>query len=75
MTDWLTLDELATYLKRGRSTLYAMAKRGEIPASKIGRTWRFDREEIDTWLRRQSVRRVSKKTKGQPKRPSKRKSK
>jgi excisionase family DNA binding protein len=54
MTDWLTLDELATYLKRGRSTLYRMAQRGELPASKIGRTWRFERRAIDEWLRQQS---------------------
>lgn len=54
MTDWLTLDELATYLKRGRSTLYRMARSGELPASKIGRTWRFERGTIDEWLRQQS---------------------
>jgi excisionase family DNA binding protein len=54
VTEWLTLDELATYLKRGRSTLYRMAQRGELPASKIGRTWRFERGAIDEWLRQQS---------------------
>ena len=54
MTDWLTLDELAAYLKRGRSTLYKMARNGQIPASKIGRSWRFDRGAIDAWLRTQS---------------------
>ena len=54
MTDWLTLDELAAYLKRGRSTLYKMARNGQIPASKIGRSWRFDRGAIDEWLRQQS---------------------
>ena len=53
MTDWLTLDELASYLKRGRSTLYRMARLGQIPASKIGRDWRFDRDAIDAWLRQQ----------------------
>ncbi len=54
MADWLTLDELATYLKRGRSTLYRMAQCGELPASKIGRTWRFERGVIDEWMRQQS---------------------
>lgn len=54
MAEWLTLDELATYLKRGRSTLYKMARKGLIPASKIGRSWRFDRGAIDEWLRQQS---------------------
>ena len=55
MAVWLTLDELAEYLKRGRSTLYKMAGQGEIPASKIGRTWRFDRDKIDEWLRSQTT--------------------
>jgi excisionase family DNA binding protein len=54
MAEWLTLDELAAYLKRGRSTLYKMARQGSIPATKIGRTWRFEREVIDTWLREQT---------------------
>jgi excisionase family DNA binding protein len=53
MAEWLTLNEVATYLKRARSTLYRMAQRRELPASKIGRTWRFDREAIDDWLRQQ----------------------
>jgi excisionase family DNA binding protein len=51
MAAWLTLDELAAYLKRGRSTLYRMARTGEIPASRIGREWRFEQEAIDEWLR------------------------
>ncbi|NMC20336.1 MAG: helix-turn-helix domain-containing protein [Thermogutta sp.] len=54
MTEWLTFDEIAAYLKRGRSTLYKMARNGRMPASKIGCTWRFDRDAIDGWLRQQS---------------------
>lgn len=50
---WLTLEELAEYLKLGRTKLYQMAQYREIPASKVGRQWRFDREEIDTWVRDQ----------------------
>ncbi|MDX9840335.1 MAG: helix-turn-helix domain-containing protein [Desulfobulbus sp.] len=47
---WLTIDELASYIKISRTKLYGMAQRGEIPASKIGNQWRFDREEIDRWM-------------------------
>jgi excisionase family DNA binding protein len=54
MADWLTLDELATYLKRGHSTLYWMVCSGELPVTKIGRTWRFERGAIDEWMRQQS---------------------
>jgi excisionase family DNA binding protein len=48
---WLTVDELAIYLKMGRTKLYTMAQRGDIPGSKIGKQWRFDREEIDEWIK------------------------
>ncbi len=50
---WLTLDELAEYLKVSRSKLYRMAQNNEIPASKVGVLWRFDREEIDAWVKSQ----------------------
>ena len=50
---WLTLDELAEYLKLSRTKLYRMAQKGEIPASKVGAQWRFDRDEIDAWMKSQ----------------------
>ncbi len=50
---WLTLDELAGYLKVSRSKLYRMAQEGEVPASKVGCQWRFDRHEIDEWMKSQ----------------------
>jgi excisionase family DNA binding protein len=53
---WLTLDELAEYLKLSRAKLYRMAQEGRIPASKIGSQWRFDREEVDAWARSQRPR-------------------
>ena len=52
-TKWLTIEELAEYLKMGRTKLYRMAQEGDIPASKIGNQWRFDREEIDQWMKSQ----------------------
>lgn len=48
---WLTIDELAEYIKMSRTKLYGMVQRGEIPASKIGTQWRFDRQEIDLWMK------------------------
>jgi excisionase family DNA binding protein len=48
---WLTLDELAAYLKMGRTKLYTLAQQGKIPGGKIGSQWRFDREEIDAWIK------------------------
>jgi len=46
----LTIDELAEYLKLSKSTLYHLARRGDVPGQKIGRHWRFHKAAIDTWL-------------------------
>ena len=51
MTNWLTLEEAAKYLKMGKSTLYDLARKRSVPAHKMGREWRFDAEELDEWLK------------------------
>ena len=61
---WLTIDELADYLKIGRTKLYRMAQKADIPASKIGNQWRFDREEIDEWMKSQRPTAASRDSKG-----------
>lgn len=50
LSDVLTIEELAAYLKISKSTLYKLTRRGEIPCQKIGRHWRFRKEAIDRWL-------------------------
>ena len=46
----LTLDEVAAYLKAGKKTVYRLAQQGQIPAFKLGGTWRFRRTELDHWI-------------------------
>lgn len=46
----LTIDEVATYLKAGKRTVYRLAASGKIPAFKLGGTWRFRRSELDSWI-------------------------
>ena len=48
--DILTLDEVAAYLKAGKRTVYRLAANGEIPAFKLGGTWRFRRSDLDRWI-------------------------
>ncbi len=43
----LTVQEVAAYLRIDIRTVYRLAKRGDIPCKKIGRQWRFNREEIE----------------------------
>jgi excisionase family DNA binding protein len=49
----LTIDELSSYLKIAKSTLYKLAQEGRLPAQKVGRHWRFHREAVDAWLKNQ----------------------
>ncbi|MFN0118178.1 MAG: helix-turn-helix domain-containing protein [Elusimicrobiota bacterium] len=46
----LKADEAAQYLNYHYETLYELARRGEIPAVKVGRSVRFDRLELDKWV-------------------------
>ena len=46
----LTIDEVAAYLKAGRRTVYRLAANGQIPAFKLGGTWRFRRSDLDEWI-------------------------
>mgnify|MGYP003336077991 CR=1 FL=1 len=46
----LTIEEVATYLKAGRRTVYRLAANGKIPAFKLGGVWRFRRAELERWI-------------------------
>ena len=46
----LTIDELSSYLKISKSTLYKLAREGKVPRQKVGRHWRFRKQAIDRWL-------------------------
>ena len=51
MSEWITINAAAGYVKMGRSTLYRLAQSGVVPAHKIGRSWRFSLPELDDWIR------------------------
>jgi PTS system nitrogen regulatory IIA component len=42
----LTVQEVANYLRIDIRTVYRLAKKGDIPCIKIGRQWRFNRNDI-----------------------------
>ena len=48
---WLSVDELAAYLGIKRDTVYKWINRRSLPAHKVGRLWKFRKEEIDAWVR------------------------
>jgi len=49
----LTPNEVIEVLQIPKSTLYKLCSEGEIPAAKIGKHWRFDRERVNRWLEEQ----------------------
>jgi len=50
----MTTKEAAEYLKLNYMTVYKLAQRGRIPASKIGGNWRFRKDLLDDWLEKQA---------------------
>lgn len=46
----LTTKETCSLLKIKRLTLYKMVKAGEIPAFKMGSTWKFERSALEKWI-------------------------
>ncbi len=46
---FITVGELAEYLRVHRSTLYRLLKRQQLPGFKIGSDWQFNVEAIDQW--------------------------
>ena len=51
MNEVMTAQEVAEYLGLAVETIYRKARAGEIPATRIGRRWRFLREGLEAWAR------------------------
>ena len=51
MTDEiLTLKEVAQYLKLAEKTAYRLASGGKLPGFRVGGSWRFKKEDIESWI-------------------------
>lgn len=48
---WLSVDEIADYLGIKRDTVYKWIAEKDMPAKKIGRLWKFKKDEVDGWIR------------------------
>ena len=56
----ITIDDLSSYLKISKETIYKMVQKGSIPALKVGNQWRFQKDQINNWLNEQSNMNLSK---------------
>lgn len=50
----LNVEELAEYLNLQKQTIYNWLSQEKLAGMKIGGVWRFDKREIDKWLRSQA---------------------
>ncbi len=54
-TPALSVREVAALLSVDEKTVYRLAKKRELPGFKVAGTWRFKREDIDSWIERQKA--------------------
>lgn len=47
----MSVDELAQYLSLKRQTIYNWLHQKKISGIKIGKVWRFDKDEIVKWVK------------------------
>lgn len=47
---WMTVAEIAGHLGVAAITIYRWLEKGQIPAHRVGRQWRFNQNEIDDWV-------------------------
>ena len=48
---WLSVDEIGSYLGVKRDTVYKWINERGLPAHKVGRLWKFKKENVDEWVR------------------------
>lgn len=51
----MDIKTLALYLGMGRSKIYNLIRQKKIPASRIGRQYRFSKSLVDAWLKEQLI--------------------
>jgi len=51
MARLIDIDELADYLRLKKQTIYNWLNRGKISGIKVGGVWRFERKDIDDWIK------------------------
>ena len=52
-SDIMTIKEVCEYLKLNEKTAYRLASEKKIPGFKVGGSWRFDKTDIDKWIKNQ----------------------
>jgi excisionase family DNA binding protein len=48
---WLSVEEIATYLGVTRDSVYRWVVNRGMPGHRVGRRWKFRKEEVDDWVK------------------------
>ncbi|MBI5872799.1 MAG: helix-turn-helix domain-containing protein [Candidatus Omnitrophica bacterium] len=51
MYSLMDVEELASYLRLKKQTIYNWLHENKISGIKVGGVWRFDKKDVDKWLR------------------------
>ncbi len=51
----MDIKALAQYLGMGRSKIYGLIRQKKVPASRIGRQYRFSKVLVDAWLKERLI--------------------
>jgi excisionase family DNA binding protein len=48
---WSSLEDIAEHLGVSKDTIYRWISKKQMPATKIGRHWKFKLSEVEMWIR------------------------
>jgi excisionase family DNA binding protein len=48
---WMSVDEMASYLGVSKDTVYTWTNERRLPGHRVGRFWKFKKDEVDLWIR------------------------
>jgi excisionase family DNA binding protein len=51
----MTVHEVATYLRLSEAKVYRLAKEGQVPSFRLGKSWRFRKDLIDEWTKKETL--------------------
>ena len=50
----MNVHDVASYLRLSDAKVYRLAKEGSIPSFRLGKSWRFKRDLIDEWIKKET---------------------
>ena len=52
---YYSVDEIAEYLGVSNDTIYNWLEKKYLPGHRVGRLWKFKKDEVDKWVKADSV--------------------